>query len=59
MDGFIVVLLFAIIITIGLILMYFLRGAFNTNDAHHIDKLPDSSDETYDNRRDPSHDKTL
>ncbi|WP_156151336.1 hypothetical protein [Domibacillus indicus] len=58
MDGLTVFLLFAILIAIGLILIYFIRGSFDSADSHRIDKLPDDHD-SFINPRDHSHDEKL
>ncbi|SIQ93035.1 hypothetical protein [Domibacillus enclensis] len=58
MDGLVVVLLFGIIIVIGLILIYFIRGSFDSTDHNRVDNIPDDHD-SFINPRDPSHDKKL
>jgi hypothetical protein len=58
LDGLTVFFLFAIIVVIGLILVYFLRGSLDSNDSHRIDQLPDDHD-SFINPRDPSHDEKL
>lgn len=58
MNGLTVFLLFAIIIVVGLILLYFIRGSFDSTDSRRVDNVPDDH-EHFINPRDPSHDDKL
>ncbi|WP_156153996.1 hypothetical protein [Domibacillus tundrae] len=58
MEGLTVFLLFAIIVVIGLIFIYFIRGSFNSTDSHRIDNVPDNHD-SFLNPRDSSHAEKL
>ncbi|WP_156186988.1 MULTISPECIES: hypothetical protein [Bacillaceae] len=49
--------LVVLLLCIGLILVYFLRQAFDANDSHRIDAIPE--DDSYLNDRDSAHDRNL
>jgi hypothetical protein len=58
MAGLTVFLLFAIIIAVGLIFIYFIRSSFDSTDSHRVDNVPDDHG-SFLNPRDSSHDEKL